>query len=594
MKNKSNSIFTRCLKKYKWIIALYVVLYLLSSGCTIGVTIFSANTVALITDKSYLMAIYYTIAVIGFVSLSRAFEWIADYIFYKYTAKITLELNESLANQIFKFTSKTYSDHDTGTFIQRVLDDPRQMLDQLSRFIQEVASLVSSVVMVVYVSTLNVWLALLFVALVVGGTALEVARVRIRHGMRSKLKRRNDKVYSLTTEIVRSEKDIKSMGLEEKLSNETHTCYQDYQNYNFKTELVDLNFWQGRNILIDIATYVILLLGVVFIQKGLISIAVYMIVFANRHDFYSLVWQLGHVGDIFADVKVSLSRMSELFDETEFTTEHFGTVELPKVDNGSEIVFKDVEYGYKNIEYNIVKEGKKRIKVPKVTSENKVFENLSFTIKPNTTVAFVGESGSGKSTILNLISKLYEVDKGEVLINGENINNLTKDSLRKNISLVNQFPYIFNMSIKENLLLAKKDATDEDLLNALKEANLDEFVSTLPKGLDSIVGEGGIKLSGGQRQRLAIARALLRNSSIIIFDESTSSLDNFAQEEIKKSIDMLKGKSTIVIVAHRLSTIKNVDHIYFLDNGKIIDEGTFNELFDRNEKFKAMFLVENI
>ena len=382
MKNKSNSIFKQCLKKYKGIIALYVVLYLLSSACTVGVTIFSANTVALISDrnwlladKNWLVAIYYTIAVIGFVSLSRVFEWIADYIFYKYTAKVTLELNETLANQIFKFTSKTYSDHDTGTFIQRVLDDPRQMLDQLSRFIQEVASLFSSLVMVIYVSTLNVWLAILFVALIAGGTALECARIRIRHRMRSNLKKRNDKVYSLTTEIVRSEKDIKSMGLEEKLSNETHNCYQDYQNYNYKTELVDLNFWSGRNLLIDIATYVILLLGIVFIQKGLIGISVYLIIYANRHDFYSLVWQLGHVGDIFADVKVSVSRMNELFDETEFATEHFGTVELPTSSKGSEIVFKDVEYSYKNIEYKIVKDGKLRTKVPTVTSVNKVFDN---------------------------------------------------------------------------------------------------------------------------------------------------------------------------------------------------------------------------
>ncbi|MBO5910565.1 MAG: ATP-binding cassette domain-containing protein, partial [Clostridia bacterium] len=213
---------------------------------------------------------------------------------------------------------------------------------------------------------------------------------------------------------------------------------------------------------------------------------------------------------------------------------------------------------------------------------------------PNTTVAFVGKSGSGKSTILNLMSKMIEADKGEVLIDGVNINKLDKQTLRNGISLVNQFPYIFDMTIKENLLLSKSDATNEDLINAITKASLKEFVDTLPKGIDTKVGESGIKLSGGQKQRLAIARALLRKSNIIIFDESTSSLDNFAQEEVKKSIDGLKGKSTIVIVAHRLSTIKNADTIFFLDNGEIADSGTFEELFDRNDKFKAMFLAENI
>lgn len=192
------------------------------------------------------------------------------------------------------------------------------------------------------------------------------------------------------------------------------------------------------------------------------------------------------------------------------------------------------------------------------------------------------------------MSKMYEADEGQVLIDGIDIKSLDKETLRSTISLVNQFPYIFDMTIKENLLLAKADATDEEIVDAIKKASLEEFVSTLPKGLDTKVGESGIKLSGGQKQRLAIARALLRNSNIIIFDESTSSLDNFAQGEIKKSIDGLKGKSTIVIVAHRLSTIKDVDKIFFLDGGKIIDTGTFDELFEKNEKFKTMFLAENI
>ena len=238
---------------------------------------------------------------------------------------------------------------------------------------------------------------------------------------------------------------------------------------------------------------------------------------------------------------------------------------------------------------------KKKEKVEKkLTGENKIFNDLSFKIEPNTTVAFVGKSGSGKSTILNLMSKMIECDAGQVLIDDVDIKDLNKETLRKSISLVNQFPYIFDMSIKENLLLAKPKATNKEIKDAIKKASLEEFVETLPKGIETAVGESGIKLSGGQKQRLAIARALLRKSSIIIFDESTSSLDNFAQEEVKKSIDALKGTSTIVIVAHRLSTIKNVDKIFFLDSGKIVDEGTFEELYKRNKVFKTMFLAENI
>ena len=223
-----------------------------------------------------------------------------------------------------------------------------------------------------------------------------------------------------------------------------------------------------------------------------------------------------------------------------------------------------------------------------------MLQDLSFHIKPNTTVAFVGKSGSGKSTILSLISKMLEVDDGKVLIDDVDIKDLDKQTLRSSISLVNQFPYIFNMSIKDNLKMAKEDATDEEIDKAIEDSFLKEFVDSLPNGLDTIVGESGIKLSGGQKQRLAIARALLRKTSIIIFDESTSSLDNIAQEHIKKCIDNLKGKSTVVIVAHRLSTIRNVDNIFFLENGKIVDEGTFDRLCKKNKNFAKIFQIENL
>ncbi len=294
--------------------------------------------------------------------------------------------------------------------------------------------------------------------------------------------------------------------------------------------------------------------------------------------------------------------MFELFDDEVFETEKFGDVELEKVKG--EIEFKNVGFTFYEYENNEEeKEAKKKFsfkKKPEVKKEkvlassNEVFKELSFKVPANKTVAFVGKSGSGKSTIFNLMSKMFESEKGEVLIDGVDIKTLSKDCLRKSISLVNQFPYIFDMSIKENLLLAKPDATDEEVSKAIKESALDDFVAGLKKGIETKVGESGIKLSGGQKQRLAIARALLRKTPIVLFDESTSSLDNFAQESVRKSIDNLKGQTTIAIVAHRLSTIKNVDRIFFLEDGKIIDEGTFEQLFKRNEKFKNMFLAENI
>ena len=185
------------------------------------------------------------------------------------------------------------------------------------------------------------------------------------------------------------------------------------------------------------------------------------------------------------------------------------------------IEFKNVSFSYKDYRIEKDKETKKEIKTLEI--ETQVFKNLNFNIPNNKTVAFVGKSGSGKSTILGLISKIYNVDNGEVLIDGNNIESLNKETLRKTFSLVNQFPYIFDMTIKENLLIAKKDANDEEINEVIKQAYLDEFIYGLKDGIDTKVGENGVKLSGGQKQRFAIARALLRKSPIILFDESTSS-----------------------------------------------------------------------
>ncbi len=515
------------------------------------------------------------------------------------------DLNLDLAKQAFKLNSKTYNDHDTGTFVQRIVEDPAQIVDNLSSLVDMIMEIVTASIMLIYIMTLNLWIALVLIGLAVIAGIIEFKRVKIRRKNKWVVRRKNDKVHSLTTEIVHSEKDIKSLGLEGKLSEVSKSYYEDYRNHRYKLDVTDMNFWSVRNFIIAIGILCTLVFGIWLMDKGIMTLASFMIVYSNRDSLWGVVFNAGNIANTFVTIKVCHKRMFSLFDEDEFVTEKFGDVTLENV--VGEIEFKNVSYTFKEYEYEEVKaddlfDKKKRKEhkarnyksAKKLVSENKIFDNLSFKIQPNTTVAFVGKSGSGKSTILNLMSKMYEADEGQVLVDGVDIKSLSKETLRDTISLVNQFPYIFDMTIKENLLLAKGDATDEEIHEAIKKASLDEFVDSLPKGIDTRVGESGIKLSGGQKQRLAIARAMLRLSNIIIFDESTSSLDNFAQEEVKKSIDGLKGKSTIVIVAHRLSTIRDVDKIYFLDGGKIIDSGTFEELFERNSTFKTMFLTENI
>ena len=598
MKNKTKKPnLAMYLKKYKLAITIYILIMVLASACSIFITISSANVIELITLSKFTKAIVLGFIFLGLCILQRCFWCIANVMYFVYSNKIMSDLNFDLAKQSFKLNSKTYSDHDTGTFVTRIVSDPEQVVSKCADIIDIITELITAIVMLVYITTLNSWIALIFVGILIVGMVIERFRIKARRKNKIEVKKSNDKIHSLTTEIVRSEKDIKSLGLEEKLSEVSEENYIKYRKARFKHDMVDSWFGQSRNFIISTVSTLALILGIVFIDKGLLTLAAFMIINSNKDSLYRIIWNTGYISNAFVDIKVSCERMFALFDEKEFVTEHFGKTNLSQIKGNIE--FKNVSYSFKEYEHEDKDNKNKRLKSkqkfqPKLVSENKVFNNLSFKIKPHTTVAFVGKSGSGKSTILNLMSKMYEVDSGEVLIDGVNINKLNKKSLRNGISLVNQFPYIFDMTIKENLLLAKGNASDKEIVDAIQKASLKEFIDTLPNGIDTKVGESGIKLSGGQKQRLAIARALLRKSNIIIFDESTSSLDNFAQEEVKKSIDNLKGKSTIVIVAHRLSTIKNVDTIFFLDNGEIIDSGTFDELFERNDKFKAMFLAENI
>lgn len=588
------------LNRYRLGIALYILVYLIAGASTVLQTIFFANAIEQITLSLYNQAML-TLALIAGIGIIKRLSWyLSGIIYQKYANKIMADLNLDLAKQAFKLNSKTYADHETGKFVQRVVNDPENVVRNLADLVDIITDCLTSLVMIIYISTLNIFIGIAIVLVLAFCMILE--RIRRKRNRKNKffMRRKNDKIYSLTTEIVRSEKDIKSLGLEEKLSEISQKYYNEYTKASYTYEVKDMNLWTLRNVIIEVFGVLLLILGIHMIDISILTLASFMIIYSNNQSLSSFVWCIGRIMDIILEVKVSTDRMFSLFDNNEFVCEKFGNVHFDEIKG--KIEFKNVAYSF--VEYEQTDDEDKFLtnkelsarknKKRKIESVNQIFSNLSFVVEPNTTVAFVGKSGSGKSTILNLMSKMYEADDGEVLIDNVNIKDLDKVTLRNSISLVNQFPYIFDMTIKENLLLAKKDASDEEIENAIEKASLKEFVFSLKKGINTKVGESGIKLSGGQKQRLAIARALLRNSPIIIFDESTSSLDNFAQEDIKRSIDNLKGKSTIIIVAHRLSTIKNVDKIFFLENGKIVDTGTFDELFLNNKTFKSMFFAENI
>ena len=274
--------------------------------------------------------------------------------------------------------------------------------------------------------------------------------------------------------------------------------------------------------------------------------------------------------EIVRQYNLSANRIFGILEENEFSKEHFGSKKLKKFEGNIE--FKDVYFGYED-------------NLP-------VLKGMNFKIKANETVGFVGPSGTGKTTIFNLISALERTEKGIITFDGVDINTLDKSSIRGNLSVISQNAYIFNMSIADNLKVVKQNVTEKEIKEACHLACLDDFIETLPNKYDTIVGEGGVTLSGGQKQRLAIARALLLKTEILLFDEATSALDNATQSKIQEAISNLKGEYTILIVAHRLSTVIDADRILVVNDGVIEASGSHKELLKKSKTYQELYEKE--
>lgn len=608
MKNKKETCkkfnFWPYFAKHKLAIGCYLFILLIDVAIQTFYAIFGATILVAVAEGNFYLAIDKFLVMLVVILFSLMLQYIRHIIYFKTSNKVVNAMRVDIAIHSFNISDRAYADHKTSNFTQRIASDPQTIFDSLHNIIRHIQRIITTLIMVIYIVVVSPVLGSIGLVTVASLIVLEKYRKKVNKKNRKELHTRREKTGALLNEIVRSQKDIKSLNLEKELKKNIITLTDSQADQSVKTDSTNIRLLVIKASLINILITALMVLALIFLDKGLLTLTIYMIIHNNRHQISSLSEYLGDVFGYFTDIDLAVMRIGELYEDDEYGIDKFGKKKLSNVEG--RIEFKNVQFGY--IEYREktpeeikaeIKQNKKnkiktRVKSREETGKKQVFKDISFKIEPNTSVAFVGKSGSGKTTILNLISKMYEADKGKILIDGVDVKKLSKDTLRSSISLVNQFPYIFDMTIKENMLLAKPDATDEEIDLAVKEAALDDFIETLPNGLDTKVGESGIKLSGGQRQRVAIARAMLRKSSIVIFDESTSSLDNIAQAQIKKSIDNIKGKSTVVIVAHRLSTIKNVDKIFFLEEGEIVDSGTFQELYKRNKNFKQIFLAENI
>ena len=488
----------------------------------------------------------------------------------KLNGKVNFDLKTDMLDSLIKFEMKSFDNTNSGLFISRLNKDTTELSEIFDYITDDLSGIILNISFIVYVFFLNVYLGL-FLVLNIILTYLLVSRKLFYYKKTKKIYKENEEnLVGSYTDLVRGIREVKSLNLKdifiEKICNQ--------QKNTIKSEIKNIHIRRTWNRWIKsfqyILDFIFILISIEFISMNKLTVSTFLIIFLYKNKVLSLIDYIAEIREKLADGKIAATRVFDIIDFNSFSKEEFGKTEMKRL-NGS-VVFKDVSFSY---------------------NKKTLFSNFNFEIEPNQMIAIVGKSGEGKSTILKLINKSYSVNDGQILIDGKNINDLSERTIKNNISIVSQTPYIFNLSIKENIRLSKKDATDEDIIKVCKQAQIHDDIIKMENGYDTIVGENGTILSGGQKQRIAIARALIKKSKIILFDEATSSLDNRNQENIKNIMKKLSKNHTIIIVAHRLSTIINADKIYLLENHKIISFGTHDFLMNNCKKYKMLYKIED-
>ena len=560
----------RYAKKQKKLLFIYVLCNLFQIIISVFLPVLSAKIIVSLTDNQLIQVLNIALVLL-FVELFRnCVVYLTNYFSQRIYRETFVSVQSDLGYEILKLQNKCIDDNSSGVFIQRLTSDTSNIADVfnvLNIYLTHVLTDIG-IFMAIFFINKKVFLFVIVMTFII--YLIESRRVKILNERDKEFRKMNENVSGFVGELVRGVRDIKMLGAEDSFMDELHLRIVDLNKFRYKMMSTNRNYSFIRGTYYDLFNTTLIFFLVYLIYTGELLIASGLIINNYMNRVISIVNYFSILLEKLKSFNLSSVRIFNIIDSEEFKKEKFGDIHLDNIKGNFE--FKNVKFGY--------------------NKDNVILKDINFKVNSRETVGFVGKSGAGKSTIFSLLCKMYDIDDGSITIDGVNINELDKSSIRDNITIINQNPYIFNLSIRDNLKLVKKDLTDEEMYDACKLACLDEFINGLEDGYDTIIGEGGVNLSGGQRQRLAIARALVQKTEIILFDEATSALDNETQESIQDAIKNLKNDYTILIIAHRLSTIINCDRIIVLNDGVIEDSGTHYELLDRCSEYKKLYEKE--
>lgn len=557
--------------KYKKELILIIIITVFTAVIGVIEPFISAKEYSAITTVNINEIIKYTVIIflIDIISsfLVDAYSLIAN----KYSKKVSLNIQRDTTEELFKLEISNFDKLGTSFFIERAVNDTDRLVSNIGSLKYIFIEIISSAGVVIYLINASLKVSILILLFSVILFFINKKR-RDYYEKRYSIRRKSREYQSSSfTELIRGIRDIKVLNLRKIMTKKIITGQEKINDISHQENKEGMYFDSVYTFVRTLTTLIVILYSVYLVKNNELDGAALLIVFLYHNRILSLTGTISRLYINYKDIKLNMKNIGDILNNSSYPKEKFGSLENKH--------FKGlIEFSHVSFSYDTAP----------------VLKDVNFIIKPNTTTGIVGPSGAGKTTIFNLLSKLYNVSSGNILIDNHNINDYTEETIRGNISVITQNPYIFNMTIRENIKIVNPNITDEEMIEKCKLAELHDYIESLPEKYDTMLGENGIILSGGLKQRLAIARAIVKDSEIILLDEATSSLDNEIQEHVMTAIKNISKDYTILIIAHRLSTIKDCDKILVINEGTISAYDTHDNLIKNNLVYQKLYKKELI